>query len=872
MTAKDVARRTKNKRYNKTRGKITVKKRRKEVFMAKRKIITAILTICILLSLLPIVALNSLAAQGEIKRASGWMESAYVEWTAISDAAAYNVYIAASDSDVWTQIDDMLIREYKDHFRADAIGLRAGSYRMKILPVRNGVEDTAAALVTSSLSVIAHDRSGFAFVNGTSSGAYNDDGTLKSGAKVIYVTNENKNNVSADIATGKNATTSVVGVYNILAAIKLGYEKSPVCIRFIGNITDPEILEKGDLLVDFGEGKFTGGMTIEGIGEDTVFNGFGIRMKGVSNLEIRNIAFMNCDSDEGDSISLQQNNHHVWVHNCDIFYGMAGADADQNKGDGSLDTKKSSYITHSYNHFWDSGKSCLLGNTGEMEENYITYHHNWFDHSDSRHPRVRTASVHVYNNFYDGISKYGVGATMGASVFAEANYFLNTKNPMLISRQGTDMSGGVGTFSGEDGGIIKALNNVFVNSTKVVDYSQNKTDFDVYTVTDKNETVPSYVTAKQGGADYNNFDTGSMMYSYEAQSAEDAMNTVKAYAGRVGGGDFKWTFKAGSEKSSSIDNDLKSAITEYKSGIISFGGSNNGGNNTPDDSGNTKPDDGGSSGGSTVPDSSQSHSFTNDGKTDPEQFFNIIGSTSTAKGSVTYNGQSLGVCLKIESSTNISFTTTSEGTLILVFGGSVNASGKYIKVNGAKCTIPESQILELKLDAGTHAVTKGDSINLFYMEYIPDAATPDKPEHSHSYKITVTDPTCTEAGYTTYTCSCGDTYRADEVAASGHSYSAKVTDPTCTEAGYTTYTCSCGDNYVGSITEPKGHSFKDGICSDCREADPDYKEDVTEPEDPTEPNGSDTQGGSEQPKKLGFFQRIWQAILNFLKRLFIKSE
>ena len=61
----------------------------------------------------------------------------------------------------------------------------------------------------------------------------------------------------------------------------------------------------------------------------------------------------------------------------------------------------------------------------ESGPNYITYHHNWFDHSDSRHARVRTMSVHMYNNYYDGNAKYGVGSTMGSSIYIENNYFRN---------------------------------------------------------------------------------------------------------------------------------------------------------------------------------------------------------------------------------------------------------------------------------------------------------------------------------------------------------------------------------------------------------------------------------------------------------------
>ena len=111
-------------------------------------------------------------------------------------------------------------------------------------------------------------------------------------------------------------------------------------------------------------------------------------MKNCSNVEVRNIGFMNCNSNEGDDCGLQQDNDHIWVHNCDFFYGDAGSDADQVKGDGALDTKTSTYVTHSYNHFWDNGKCNLQGMKTEEETNYVTYHHNWYDHSDSRHPRI----------------------------------------------------------------------------------------------------------------------------------------------------------------------------------------------------------------------------------------------------------------------------------------------------------------------------------------------------------------------------------------------------------------------------------------------------------------------------------------------------
>jgi len=83
----------------------------------------------------------------------------------------------------------------------------------------------------------------------------------------------------------------------------------------------------------------------------------------------------------------------------------------------------------------------------------------------------------------------------------------------------------------------------------------------------------------------------------------------------------------------------------------------------------------------------------------------------------------------------------------------------------------------------------------------------------HSYSAVVTEPTCTEQGYTTYTCTvCDHSYVADEVAAKGHDYNAVVTAPTCTEQGYTTYTCTvCTYSYVDNYVAPTGHNMSDWI-------------------------------------------------------------
>ena len=123
--------------------------------------------------------------------------------------------------------------------------------------------------------------------------------------------------------------------------------------------------------------------------------------------------------------------------------------------------------------------------------------------------------------------------------------------------------------------------------------------------------------------------------------------------------------------------------------------------------------------------------------------------------------------------------------------------------------------------------------------------------HEHSYDAVVTAPTCTEKGYTTHTCACGDSYVDTYVDALGHawdegkvtkpateaedgvktftctrcgetktevipalshehSYKAVVTAPTCTARGYTTHTCACGDSYVDTYVDALGHAWDNG--------------------------------------------------------------
>ena len=652
--------------------------------------------------------------------AGSWFETAYVQWEPVAGANGYNLYADGK------QTDSMLIRQYRGYYRADIPGLKAGSHTVKVVPLISGKEDASKAK-EQQVTVKAFDRTGFGWVNGSSSGAYNDDGTLKSGAVVLYVTEETKNTVSMDVVTdSKGGKTKQTGIQNILTAYQKGTDSRPLCIRCIGNITDPATLMDGDLLLK-GSGaskRLSCGVTIEGIGRDTVFNGFGLRIANCSNVEVRNIGFMNCNSGEGDDVGLQQNNDHVWVHNCDLFYGDAGSDADQAKGDGALDTKTSSYITHTYNHFWDNGKCNLQGMKSESTDNYITYHHNWYDHSDSRHPRIRTCTVHIYNNYFDGNAKYGVGVTMGASAFVENNYFRNCPKPMMSSMQGTDAQGD-GTFSGEAGGIIKAYNNVMVDAKSYITYKENNQSFDAYEVSNPRDTVPASVKTLSGGTGYNNFDTSSVMYSYKADAPADVPAIVSANAGRVQGGDFQWKFDNSADDASyAVNAALKAALVSYQSEIVAIGSGSYVGPTEPAATEPAQPAVTTAAPQITqevpqvttaaqvipvLPASAYIHNFTENGLN--SNFYRISGNLSTSKGTASYRGMNLTQCLKMESATSIGFTAPADGVMTLVFG---EAAGT-VKLDGQKQAASDG-ILTLQISAGAHTLTKADSCNLFYME------------------------------------------------------------------------------------------------------------------------------------------------------------
>ena len=668
----------------------------------------------------------------QITEAKGWQESAYLKWAPFEGASSYNVYVDDK------KIDAQLIRQYASYYRADVLGLKEGTYSVKVVPVNAEGKEIAGANTASNLVVKSYNREGFAHFKYAGVGAYNNDGTLKAGAKVLYITAKTAKTISTTVNTGKQET--ITGLQSIIDAYSKGKDKTPIAFRFIGKISLSDL----DHISSSAEGLQVKGammnMTFEGVGDDATVYGFGFLLREAESVEFRNFAIMRCLD---DAMSLDTKNSNVWIHNMDLFYGKKGSAADQAKGDGTVDIKgDSKYVTVAYNRFWDNGKASMCGMKSETGENWITYHHNWFDHSDSRMARVRTMSVHMYNNYYQHCDVYGIGATSGSSIFMESNYFDAVKRPIMSSLQGTDAKGD-GTFSGEKGGLIKAYGNVFTNKPdnfSYIPYAENNTSFDAYEVSDPSEQVPASVKTLVGGTSYNNFDTNSsLMYAYAADKAADVPAIVEGFygAGRLNHGDIDFVIPDETVVTNGHQQPLPalaSILDAYTSGVVKVfgesnaageGGSAEGGSTGGSgEGGNTGGSTGGTTeGGSTVTPIEGTVLVTFTDSKPSSSIVTVSGNYATNKGTATIDGTSYSTCVKMESATNISVTVDKKVTMTLYFSSADSKTNA--KIDGKKPAEVNAVIdstaktMTVTLDAGSHTITKQDTCNLFGIKLVP---------------------------------------------------------------------------------------------------------------------------------------------------------
>lgn len=223
--------------------------------------------------------------------------------------------------------------------------------------------------------------------------------------------------------------------------------------------------------------------SVIGVGDLGVINGGGLDVFGGSNIIIRNLLFQNSSD---DAIDVQHEGHHIWIDHNDLTSAY----------DGLCDIKHGSdYITVSWNKFYNHRKTCILGhsdNNGAQDSTHllVSYHHNWFNGTFSRHPRVRFSGLtHVYNNYYNN-NDYGIASTMEAKVLVENNYFYMVKDPTLVG------------YASSGPGFLVQTGNIFDNCTHAPEDS-GTVPFPPYVYQlDSASIIPAIVQAGAGRAGF----------------------------------------------------------------------------------------------------------------------------------------------------------------------------------------------------------------------------------------------------------------------------------------------------------------------------------------------------------------------------------
>ncbi|MEO6094218.1 MAG: hypothetical protein ABIW76_00600 [Fibrobacteria bacterium] len=179
-------------------------------------------------------------------------------------------------------------------------------------------------------------------------------------------------------------------------------------------------------------------ITIQGEGQAGELQNVGLNIRDygnviVQNLKIHEVLYPN------DAVTLD-NVQHGWISRCEL-YSKIGEGITVDTYDGLLDIKKgSAFITVSWNYLHHHMKCSLIGhsdNTGQLEEDSgirVTYHHNWFSHTDGRNPSLRFGAVHMFNNYFDNIPDYGIAVRDGGHAKLENNVYHNVKLPMSTDK------------------------------------------------------------------------------------------------------------------------------------------------------------------------------------------------------------------------------------------------------------------------------------------------------------------------------------------------------------------------------------------------------------------------------------------------------
>ena len=536
---------------------------------------------------------GSLSEIGEVKvtSVSGTYEGAYIIFNKVSSATGYNVSIKKKSESSFKLLDDknVYVSEVNSTtMRADILGLSKGEYDFKITTSNNASESFPT---TGVLNVAEYDRSGYAhFKYNNGIGAYNNDGTLKSNADVIYVSNATKNTVTYGGKTGlvKILTTTwdkpidirILDRIETTQFNEIIYKSTPKTSALLeeqsaslGNTyagyTAEEIIDNewnsysNDLAagittldglsskVSCKNGEFDTAwnncsisdksfITIEGIGKNAGLYQWGFTWSKCNSIEVKNLEFTDytedaCSFQSGGNGDVK-NYGNFWVHNNTFNRGKNNWDftyeQDKHYGDGATDFKNIHNVTSAYNVFNNCKKTGLVGGGDDNYTMNITFHHNLYNSVGSRLPLGRQANMHIYNNYY---LNCGTCQDIRANAFvlSEANYFKSSSNPQknTVTTKTATAAESLVVYPYT---VIKSYNDYF-ESTNIISTTSSTNSKGLITTTGPATVVTtrdqqlSGNCKPDGSTNYTNFDTNPELFYYDSTSKKsdvDILNNV----------------------------------------------------------------------------------------------------------------------------------------------------------------------------------------------------------------------------------------------------------------------------------------------------------------------------------------------------------
>ncbi|KAF7717401.1 Pectate lyase [Penicillium ucsense] len=222
---------------------------------------------------------------------------------------------------------------------------------------------------------------------------------------------------------GAGGTTTTVSSYAAFTAAVKGDAKKVVVVS--GTIT-----QTAD------QARVGSNTSIIGKDSNAKLVNFGVLVKGVSNVIVRNLGISKVLAANGDAIGIQKSTN-VWVDHCDV-----SSDRDHNKDyyDGLIDiTHAADYITVSNSYIHDHWKASLIGHsdkngaedTGHL---HVTQNNNHWKNIHSRTPSIRFGTGHIYNSYFEVDD--GINTRDGAQVRVESNVFSGSTKPLYSTDAG----------------------------------------------------------------------------------------------------------------------------------------------------------------------------------------------------------------------------------------------------------------------------------------------------------------------------------------------------------------------------------------------------------------------------------------------------